>query len=147
MAHIHNQIRDRVAALVGALPFFSGRVYKMRSYALDDAKLPAAVIYVNGAATSLVTIGLKTLMGTMQVIVDLHIKGDSATIANQIDDVSVLVEDAIGGDFQLNGLVKSCVLDSVAITIGVEGEKPLASARLSYAVEYVTVISDLETPR
>lgn len=147
MAHIHNQIRDRVATLIGALPFFSGRVYKMRSYALDDAKLPAAVVYTNSASTSLVTIGMKTLLGTMQIIVDLHVRGDSATIANQIDDASALVEDAIGADFQLNGLAKSCVLDSVAITIGVEGEKPVASARLSYAVEYVTVISDLETPR
>lgn len=146
MAHIHNQIRDRVATLVGAVPTFSGRVYKMRSFAIDSNKLPAAVVYTNRASSELITIGFKTLRGFLEVIIDLHIVGSSATIANSIDDASALVEDAIGADFTLNGLAKSCVLNSVAISISVEGEKPVASARLSYGVEYVTVISDLETP-
>ena len=55
MSHINNQIRDQIASIIGALPFFSGRVYKMRSYALDDEKLPAAVIYTNSQSNSLAT--------------------------------------------------------------------------------------------
>ena len=147
MAHINQQIRDRVADIIGALPFFSGRVYKMRSYALDDAKLPAAVVYTNSQSSSLVSIGFRTLQGSLNLTVDIHIKGSSATIVNAIDDACVLIEDAIGSDFSLNGLVKSCVLTETDVDINVEGEKPTASARLSYVAEYVTSIADVETPR
>jgi hypothetical protein len=147
MSHINNQIRDRIADIIGALPFFSGRVYKMRSYALDDEKLPAAVIYTNRQTNSLATIGTKTSMGSLQVFVEIFIKGQSSTIINQIDDACVLIEDAIGSDFQLSGLVKSCILSESDVDINVEGEKPVANARLSYAVQYVTLLADLETPR
>jgi hypothetical protein len=147
MAHMNQQIRDRVAAIIGALPFFSGRVYKMRSYALDEAKLPAAVVYTNRQSSSLVSIGFRTLQGSLNLTVDIHIKGFSATIVNEIDDACVLIEDAIGSDFSLNGLVKSCVLTETDVDINVEGEKPTASARLSYVAEYVTSIADVETPR
>jgi hypothetical protein len=147
MSHINNQIRDRIATIIGALPFFSGRIYKMRSYALDDEKLPAAVIYTNSQRSSLATIGTKTSMGLLQVYVEIFIKGSSSTIINQIDDACVLIEDAIGSDFQLSGLVKSCILSQSDVDINVEGEKPVANARLSYAVQYVTLLADLETPR
>ena len=147
MAHMNQQIRDRVANIIGALPFFSGRVYKMRSYALDEAKLPAAVVYTNSQSSSLVSIGFRTLQGSLNLTVDIHIKGSNATIVNEIDDACVLIEDAIGSDFSLNGLVKSCVLTETDVDINVEGEKPTASARLSYVAEYVTSIADVETPR
>jgi len=94
MSHINNQIRDRIATIIGAF-----------------------------------------------------IKASSATIVNQIDDACVLIEDAIGSDFQLSGLVKSCILSQSDVDINVEGEKPVANARLSYAVQYVTLLADLETPR
>jgi hypothetical protein len=147
MSHINNQIRDQIATIIGALNFFSGRVYKMRSYALDDAKLPAAIIYTNSQSSSLATIGTKTSMGSLQVYVEIFIKGSSSTIVNEIDNACVLIEDAIGSDFQLSGLVKSCILSQSDVDINVEGEKPVANARLSYAVQYVTLLSDLETPR
>ena len=147
MSHINNQIRDRIAEIIGALPFFSGRVYKMRSYALDDAKLPAAIIYTNSQQSSLATIGTKTSMGLLQVYVEIFVKGSSGTIINQIDDACALIEDAIGSDFQLSGLVKSCILSQSDVDVSVEGEKPIANARLSYAVQYVTLLADLETPR
>lgn len=147
MAHINNQIRDQMATIIGALGFFTGRVYKMRSYALDDEKLPAAVIYTNTQNSSLATIGTKTSIGSLEVSVEIFIKGSSSTIVNQIDNACVLIEDAIGSDFQLSGLVKSCILSQSEVDINVEGEKPVANARLSYAVQYVTLLSDLETPR
>lgn len=147
MSHMNQKIRDEIATIIGALPFLSGRVYKMRSYALDDAKLPAAVVYTNSQASTLATIGFRTLRGNLSVSVQIHVKGSSATIVNEVDDACALIEDAIGSNFSLNGLVKSCVLTETDIDISVEGEKPVASAQLSYTVEYVTSISDVETAR
>jgi hypothetical protein len=147
MSHINNQIRDRIAEIINALPFFAGRVYKMRSYALDDAKLPAAIVYTNNQNSSLATIGTKTLFASLEVNVEIFVKGPNATIINEIDDACVLIEDAIGSDFQLSGLVKSCILSQSDVDINVDGEKPVANAQLSYAVQYVTLLANLETPR
>ena len=147
MSHINNQIRDRLYEIIDDLAFFSGRVYKMRSYALDDAKLPAAVVYTNSQSSSLATIGTMTLMASLEVIVEVFIKGPSGTVVNQIDDACALIENAIGADFQLSGLVKSCILSRSDININVEGDQPVANARLSYSVQYVTSLADLETAR
>lgn len=147
MSHLNTQIRDHIAAVIGAIPFFSGKVYEMRSYSLDEAKLPACVVYTNRQSSKMTTIGFRTSIASLEVIIDIHIKGSSATITNEVDDACALIEDALGADFTLGGLVKSCVLSETDVDISVEGEKPIASARLSYAVEYVTNIADLETAR
>ena len=147
MSHVRQQIRDRVATLVTGLPTTGSSVYKMRRYALDDAKLPAICVYTTDESSSLITIGSRTLRRVINVVVDIIIKGSSATISDSLDTICVSAEEAMAADFTLNGLAKSSVLTSSEIDVNVEGEKSIASARLVYAVEYVTLITDVETAR
>lgn len=147
MAHVRQQIRDRVATLVTGLPVTGANVYKMRRFALDDSKIPAICVYTMDESSSLITVGSRTLGRTVNVAADIIIKGSSATISDTLDDICVSVEEAIAADFHLNGLAKSCILNDTNITINVEGERSVASARLVYTVEYVTSISDVETAR
>jgi hypothetical protein len=146
MSHIHQQIRDYVATQLGAIGMFSGRVYKMRSYALDAEKLPAIVVYTNTQQSNPITIGTKTARGQLELAVQIHIKGASNTISDDLDAACVLVENVMGGIFDLNGLAKSCVLSTTEINVNVEGGQSVASAALVYAVEYVTLSADVETP-
>lgn len=145
MAHIHQQIRDHVATQVNAIGTLTGKVYKMRNHAIDDAKLPAAVVYTNTQQSSVITIGMMTARGSLELVVEIYVKGASATISDTLDELCVLVENALAADFTVNGLAKSCVLTGTEIDINVEGERAIASARLVYAVEYVTSIGDVET--
>ena len=169
MAHVRTQIRDTVAALLtsyiydrlgivlldrtggkvelndGLLP--SGSIYKMRRYALDDSKLPAICVYTTDETSSLATIGNRTLRRVINVMVEIYAKGASGTISDTVDNLCVAAEEAIAGNFSLNGLVKSCILTSTETDINVEGESSIGSARLVYAVEYVTSISAVETAR
>ena len=147
MSHVRQQIRDRVATLVTGLPTTGANVYKMRRYALDDAKLPAICVYTMDESSSLITIGSRTLRRVINVAIDIMIKGSSTTVSDSIDTICVSAEEAIAGDFTLNGLAKSCILTSTEIDINVEGEKSIASARLVYSVEYITSITDVETAR
>lgn len=147
MAHVRKQIRDRIATLVTGLPTTGANVYKMRRYALDDAKLPAICVYTMDESSSLITIGSRTLNRTINVAVQAFAKGASATISDTIDTICVEVEEAIAADFQLNGLAKSCVLTESQIDINVEGERSVANVSLIYSVEYVTTIGDVETAR
>ena len=147
MSHVRQQIRDRVATLVTGLPTTGSSVYKMRRYALDDAKLPAICVYTTDESSSLITIGSRTLRRVINVVVDIIIKGSSTSVSDSLDTICVSAEEAMAADFTLNGLAKSSVLTSSEIDVNVEGEKSIASARLVYAVEYVTLITDVETAR
>lgn len=147
MAHVRKQIRDRVATLVAGLPTTGANVYKMRRYALDDAKLPAICVYTMDESSSLITIGSRTLNRTINVAVQAFAVGPSSTISDTIDAICVEVEEAIAADFQLNGLAKSCVLTESQIDISVEGEKSVGNVSLIYSVDYVTSITDVETAR
>jgi hypothetical protein len=44
-------------------------------------------------------------------------------------------------------LAKSTILTATEIDINVQGESAIASAKLVYAVEYITTIGDVETAR
>ena len=147
MSHVRQQIRDRVATLVTGLPTTGSSVYKMRRYALDDAKLPAICVYTTDESSSLITIGSRTLRRVINVVIDIIIKGSSTAVSDSLDTICVSAEEAMAADFTLNGLAKSSVLTSSEIDVNVEGEKSIASARLVYAVEYVTLITDVETAR
>lgn len=147
MSHVRQQIRDRVATVVTGLPTTGANVYKTRRYALDDSKLPAICVYTMDESSSLITIGSRTLRRVINVAIDIVIKGSSTTVSDALDTICVSAEEAMAADFTLNGLVKSSVLTSTEIDVNVEGEKSIASARLVYAVEYVTSITDVETAR
>lgn len=147
MSHVRTQIRDRVATLVTGLPLTGANVYKMRRYALDDSKLPAICVYTTDESSSLITVGSRTLRRVINAIVEIYAKGSSVTVSDTIDGICISVEEAIAADFALNGLAKSCILTSTETDVNIEGENGIGTARLVYAVEYVTSIGDVETAR
>ena len=147
MSHVRQQIRDRIATLVTGLPVTGSSVYKMRRYALDDSKLPAICVYTTDESSALITVGARTLRRVINVMVEAFAKGSSTSIHDTIDGICVSIEEAIAADFALNGLAKSTVLTSTETDIDVTGQNAIASARLVYAVEYVTSIGDVETTR
>ena len=147
MSHVRQQIRDRIATILTGLPTVGNTVFKMRRYALDDSKLPAILVYTMDEGSALMTIGNRTLNRTINCAVHILCTGTSTTIQNTIDSLCVSVEQAIGNDFQLNGLAKSCILTSTEVDIVTDGEKPISSARLVYAVNYITAINSVETAR
>ena len=147
MSHVRTQIRDRVATLVTGLPVTGSSVYKMRKYALDDAKLPAICVYTTDESSALITVGSRTLRRVINVMVEAFVKGQSTAVSDTIDGVCVSIEEAIAADFALNNLAKSCILTSTEVDVHIEGEQAIGTARLVYAVEYVTSIGDVETAR
>ena len=147
MAHVRQQIRDRIATILTGLPTTGNNVYKMRRYALDDSKLPAILVYTMDESSALITIGNRTVRRVINVAVHILCTGSSTTIQDTIDGLCVNVEEAVGNDYQLNGLAKSCILVSTEVDIVTDGERPISSARLVFACEYITAINDVETAR
>lgn len=147
MAHVREQIRNRVATTLTGLSTTGASVYKMRRYALDDSKLPALCIYTTEEQSGLVTVGSRTLLRRLTVMVDALAVGASTAITDTLDTMCKEVEEALAADFTLGGLVKSTILAGTDTDINADGEKALGTATMSFAVQYITSIDDVETAR
>jgi hypothetical protein len=90
--------------------------------------------------------GAKTLDRTVTIFVDCYISVTDS-FDDDVDALAVQVEEAIAGDFDVNGLAKTAVLQSTEIDFSGESDTPVGIARLTYDVRYVTTIGDVETAR
>lgn len=147
MAHVRQQIRERIASvLTTSVTLVSSRVYQSRVYPLTEAQLPAVTVYTGAETSGLQTIGTKTLMRTANINIDVYAKA-TADLDDDLDAIAVQIEEAIAGDFTVNGLAKDAVLISTDIDFSGETEQPIGMARLTFAVRYITAIDDVETAR
>lgn len=147
MAHVRQQIRNRIATLLNSgVSLVSSRVYNTRVYPLTEANLPAITVYAGAEQSGLMTIGRKTLMRTLTVNVDVYARA-TTSLDNDLDAICVQVEEAIAADFSLSGLAKTTVLSGTEIDFSGDTEQPVGVARLSFDVEYSTDIDDVETAR
>ena len=148
MAHVRKQIRDRMATtLTSGVALVSSRIYISRTYPVTSANLPALTVYAGSETSSLVTIGIsKTLQRTLSVNVDVYARATS-NLDDDIDAITVQVEEAIAADFTVNGLAKEALLISTDIEYSGEAEQQIGIAHMVYDVLYHTSIADVETAK
>lgn len=144
MAHVRKQIRDRVETILGSgVTLVSGRVYASRVYPLTEANIPAVTVYAGSESSDLRTMGGKTLSRTLSLNVDAYVR-ITDTFDDDIDALAAQIEETIAADYTLNGLVKDAVLTGTEIDFDGEAERPVGVARLTYTIQYVTTIGDVE---
>jgi len=151
MAHVRKQIRDKfVTILTAGVPLVSRRVYATRVYSLTQAKLPAITISSGAESSSLMTIGAtmgaKSLNRTLEVTVSIY-ENANASLDSLIDAIAVQIEESIGADFTLSGIAKQSVLTSTNIEFSGETEQPVGIATLTFSVQYITSLTDVQTAR
>ena len=151
MAHVRKQIRDKfVTILTAGVSLVSKRVYASRVYSLTQAKLPAITISSGAESSSLMTIGAtmgaKSLNRTLEITVSIY-ENANASLDSLIDAIAVQIEEAIGADFTLSGIAKQSVLTSTNIEFSGETEQPVGIATLTFSVQYVTSLTDVQTAR
>jgi hypothetical protein len=165
MAHVRQQIRDYVADLLVNFIFdrfgiviqdrFSvnlearpgnetGTLYKFRRYALDEAKLPALIVYTTTDLSRLATIGQRTMTHNLELRVDIVNKGSSLNIFENIEQFSAELISKVEDDFFLGGLAKSCVLASSDFDVETGGEKAIGSGKMIFNVQYTTAINNCQ---
>lgn len=147
MAHVRQQIRDRIVSVLKSNALLvRRRVFSSRVYALTEKDLPAITVYTGSEASALQTIGVKTSARIVSVEVDIYVRATN-NFDNDVDAIAVQIEEAIANDFNVNGLAKSAVLTATDINFSGEGEQPVGSAKLTFDVRYDTAIDDVETAR
>lgn len=151
MSHVRKQIRDQfVTLLTAGVSLVSSRVFATRVYPLTQAKLPAITITAGAETSGLMTMGAtmgaKSLDRTVEITVSIY-ENATASLDTAIDAIAVQVEEAIGADFTLGGIAKQSVLTSTSIDFSGETEQPVGIATMTFAVQYVTSLTDVETAK
>ena len=147
MAHVRKQIRDRVATILKTdVGLVKRRVYTTRVHPLNDTNLPAISVYTGSEASERMNAGVTDMIRELTLDIDIYVR-ETSKFDDDVDAIAVQVEEALAGDFTLNGLAKFSVLTSTEIQFDGEADQILGIAKLTYSIRYVTAINDVETAK
>ena len=134
--HIRQQIREKFGTTLTGLTTTGSNVFESRVYPLENANLPALIIYTKEESSEPIVIGTQRVMSReLSVVVEGYAKATS-NFDDTIDTISKEVEAAIAADRTLDGLAKDTYLESTEIEFNAEGEKPLGYVSLTFLTNY-----------
>jgi hypothetical protein len=137
MSHVRQQIREAAATLLTGLTTTAARVYQSRIYTLRDTDLPCLLI--NADDEQDVTLGLNEYAAQERSL-QLSIRCVSKQVADlddKLDTMLAEVETALGNQ-TLGGKAKTLQLESIAIEMSDELEKPVGIATAVFRITYYT---------
>ena len=136
--HIRQQIRERVGTTLTGLTTTGSNVFQSRVYNLENAKLPAIIIYTKSEDSELLEMGsIRTLQRNLSLVVEAYVKANT-NFDDTIDTIAKEVEAAMGADVSHNSLARDTFLDSTEINYNAEGEQPVAVMTMVYNINYLT---------
>lgn len=145
MAHARKTIRDRIITDLTGLATTGSRIYRSRVYPLAEGKLPGLCVYTMSEQIDYATIGTSRLQQrVLSVVIEIYVKGTS-NYDDDLDQISLEIEDALFADLTLNGNAKDLQINRFEADFAGEGDQPLAFARMSVDVVYHTSENDPET--
>jgi hypothetical protein len=134
--HVRMQIRNQVVTQLTGLTTTAARVFDSRVYPLEDANLPALLIYTKSETSEPIEIGTnRTSERLLSLNIEAYVKS-TTNFEDTLDTICKEVEQAIASDPTLSGKAKDCYLESTEIEFNAEGEKPLAFATLTFLTSY-----------
>lgn len=143
--HARTQIRAQVAEMLLGLATTGQRSYSGRPYPLQEpTELPGLVtiapaeVIVEDASSMGGKIGRR-----LAFVVIGYDKGDD--IEGRLDQIAMEVEQALGADPTLGGLVKDSELATTDVLIDGQGKQRTGEIRLTYSALYRTTRSAPET--
>jgi hypothetical protein len=146
MSHARQQIREAVETLLGTivgLTVFASR----QTEKYDENDLPAATVSTLSERMLEETAVINSLETSREIIITVELRAKHTTgIDDELDALAVSVEDVLGADETLGGLIDYFSLTQTDIEID-DGslDRPVGLATLTYAGVYRVSASDVET--
>lgn len=146
MTHARTKIRNAVTALLTGNTSAGSRVYEARVYALDDAKLPALLVYTKQETVGERSISRpRTQQRELLVTIEAYVKA-RGNVDEIADTLALEIEQQIGAAPTLGGLVKDISLSSTETQFSDDGEKPIAVTILTFSTAYAIKEHEPQTP-
>lgn len=138
MAHVRQQIRDRIAANLGALATTGSNVYVSRVYPIANNRLPGLLLYTKSEETSYITMSLpRTQERMLTVTAECYVRAVD-NYDDVLDNIAAEIETALFADPTLNGLARDVLVTSIETEFSNEGDQPLARSTMDINVIYIT---------
>ncbi len=136
MAHLRQQIRERVATTLTGLTTTGSNVFQSRVYPIENTKLPCLLIYTREESSEPLDMGPpRTIEKRLSLVVEGYVKANS-NYDDTIDTITKEVEVAIYGDRLINNLAKDSFLISTDISFNGEGDNPLGIVVMTFEIPY-----------
>ena len=142
MSHARKQIRDAIVTAVTGLATTGTRVYKTRLYPLEQGKLPGICVYTKSEEILPATV---TKPRTVERVLEVMLEAYTLAGDDGLDQICVEVEEAIYANAALRALVKDVYMAGFEADFSGDGEKPVATGRLTVVCQYMTAENDVET--
>lgn len=137
MAHVRQQIRERIATNCTGLTTTGTNVFQSRIYNLESGNLPCLLIYSKSETSGRLTMQpTDSLNRDLDVVVEGYVR--ATTIDDTLDTISAEVEVAIASDPTCNDLAIDTFLSSTEIDYDGEGDQPIGVVRMTWSVNYET---------
>ncbi len=143
MAHVRQQIREAFATVL-ANASVASVISSSRVYPLPPTTTTAALIYTNTDSVTDTTLTAPRNLTRELIIVVECVARKLADLDDQLDTLCKNVENAVGANNTLGGLVKDCILADTIITHDFNGDAPIGSARMQFRVMYRTAENNAE---
>lgn len=146
MSHARQQIREAIGTLLNTitgLTVFESR--QTEKYADDD--LPAATVLTLEDRVLPDTQPINSLDADRALTISIEVRAKHTTgIDDELDDLATSIEETLGADLTLSGLVRLILLDSTEIEID-DGslERPVGLMKMTYSAIYRVSSDDVET--
>ena len=144
MAHLRQQIRERVATTLTGLTTTGSNVFQSRVYPLENTKLACLLIYTREESSEPLDMGPpRTIEKRLSLVVEGYVKANS-NYDDTIDTITKEVETALYGDRLINNLAKDSFLVSTDISFNGEGDNPLGIVVMTFEIPYHHTEGSLE---
>ena len=144
MAHLRQQIRERVATTLTGLTTTGSNVFQSRVYPIENTKLPCLLIYTREESSEPLDMSPpRTIEKRLSLVVEGYVKANS-NYDDTIDTITKEVETALYGDRLINNLAKDSFLVSTDISFNGEGDNPLGIVVMTFEIPYHHTEGSLE---
>jgi hypothetical protein len=144
MGHARQDIRDAIFSILSTAEV-ADTISKSRIYPIAANTVTAALIYTQTDVVVETTLTYPRKFNRELTLVVECVSRDPQYLDDRLDSVAASVENAIGADNTLGGLVKDCVLIDTSISMDSSGDAPIGAARLQFRVVYRTAETDAGT--
>jgi hypothetical protein len=142
--HSRQTIRELFETALAGVPatVMAGRIAK-----LDEANLPAVLVYSKRETSNFDRLGYTSLRRELHVTVEIIAQADYDDIDDTLDDLAVAVETALGGTVVKGPTIDDVELISTDFDNDTTGEKALGRCTMVYKLFYYTASDAPQTLR
>ena len=146
MAHVRQSIRDNVVTAVTSLSTTGSNVFRSRVYPLGENKLPALCVYSTAEEVEYNRLDRnRDVDRTVEIVIEAYVRAVN-NYDTTLDTICAEVEAGMASDVTRGGYANDCKLTQTEFDYSDEGDRPIGTARLTYAIDYRTAENLATTP-